>query len=156
MFHRAFKQLFAMLFRKRRIFVFPVREQINPRLAGGTPRSFPRIAKKQRGAPYFPQLSWKFCPQVISGRSLVMINWPYLIKSLWCYSSCSFWAINMKRSGYHKNISIHKTFIFDFSFRWPKVRLILWPPYYKAMGEKKTKYLLYASCPVILLWIELC
>ena len=43
----------------------------------------------------------------------------------------------MKLSGYHKTIITHKTCISDFRLRWPKVRSILWPPHYKAMGENK-------------------
>ena len=42
----------------------------------------------------------------------------------------------MELSGNHKTTSNYKTHIFDFWFRWPKVRLILWPCHYKAMGEK--------------------
>ena len=55
-------------------------------------------------------------------RSPGQVKWPYFLKSLWCYCTYSFWAINMKLSGYHKAISSYKTYILFF-FRWSKVRV---------------------------------
>ena len=77
-----------------------------------------------------------FVPRSSQVRSPGQVKWSYLQESLWCYSSYSFWAINMKLSGYHKTISSYETYILDFWFGWPKVRSILWPSHYKAMGEK--------------------
>ena len=45
----------------------------------------------------------------------------------------------MQLSGY-KTISSCKAYVSDFSFRWPKVRSILWLSHYKAMGKP------YHSC----------
>ena len=32
------------------------------------------------------------------------VKWPYILKALWCHISYSLWSINVKLSGYHKNI----------------------------------------------------
>ena len=51
--------------------------------------------------PSFSHLSWKFVPRSSQVRSPGQVKGPYLLKSLWCYSSYSFWEMNMKLSGYH-------------------------------------------------------
>ena len=44
----------------------------------------------------------------------------------------------MKLSEYDEVISAYKTYISDFLYRWPQVRLLLRPPHYKSMGKKST------------------
>ena len=112
---------------------------LNPRpeaRGGETPSGFSRIGKNdyaQRRCSlhtlsaiiYAPFLKNLTPGHLRSGHQVRSRTLPP--KSLWCYSGYSFWAINMKLSGYHKTISSYKTLIFDFWFRWPKVRSILWP-----------------------------
>ena len=50
----------------------------------------------------------------------------------------------MKLSEYDELISVYKTYISDFWYRWPQVRSFLRPPHYKSMGKKST--------PLYLLW----
>ena len=47
-------------------------------------------------------------------RSPGQVKRPYLLRSLWCYSSYSLWAITLKLSGYHKIMSGYKTHISSF------------------------------------------
>ena len=85
----------------------------------------------------------KNCPKVISSqltRSGQVTLPPKTFVMLKRLNSYSFWAINMKRSGYHETIGSYKTYILDFWFWWPKARSILWPPHSKAMGEKKSAF----------------
>ena len=80
--------------------------------------------------------SENFVPRSSRVRSPGQIKWPYLLKSLWYYSSYNSWTTNIKLSGYHRTANSYKTYVSDLLFRWPKVRSILCPPHYKAMGEK--------------------
>ena len=77
-----------------------------------TPFSFSRIAKKKRRRatpPYlaylfshpFHTFSEKIVPRSSQVRSPGQANWPYLLKCLGCYSSYSFWAIDLKFSAYN-------------------------------------------------------
>ena len=50
--------------------------------------------------------------------------------------SRSWWPIILKLGGWCKGMSAYNLYISDFSYWWPKVRSILRPCHYKAMGEK--------------------
>ena len=103
---------------------------VNPRPGGGLlgppPSGFSRIAKN--GGVQRRLFVHFFVSAILSATILIFspahimsghqVRWgdPTSQKRLWCYSSCSFWAINMKLSGYDKTISSYKTFILDFYF----------------------------------------
>ena len=141
-----------------------------PRPAGGgggclsTPRGFSRIAKtRRREAPLFYTLSAiNYAPflKILSPGHLgsghqVRSSDPTSWKKLWCYSSYSSWAINIKLSGYHKTINSYKTCSSDFLFQWSNVRSILWPPHYKAMGKNQITPLRIRSGNFIMEWVTL-
>ena len=51
----------------------------------------------------------------------------------------------MKLSEINYGVSIYTTHVSEFSFRWPKVRSILWLPDYKAMVEKRNPSFTYQA-----------
>ena len=127
----------------------PLTSDINPRTAGGLisapPSGFSGVAQKRRRAapPNFVQLFghqlhilWKsFDLRSSQVRSQVHVKWPHLQKCLRSCQSHSLFSNVLKLAGFHKNISFYNSYISDFSYRWPKIRSIFWPPHYKWMGK---------------------
>ena len=61
-------------------------------------------------------------------------------------AAIAFWASNMKPSGCDEIICSYEKRISDFRFRRVKVRSVLWPPHYKAMGEKPSSFYTHQVC----------
>ena len=48
---------------------------------------------------------------------------------------------SLKLAMHSKGIGVYNFYISDFLYRWPKVMSISWPPHYKSMGKKLSRYL---------------
>ena len=63
-------------------------------------------------------------------------------KTLWFCHSYSLHSRTLKLGVLHKEISINISYFSEFSYRWPKVKSILWPLHYKSIGENSNTLLL--------------
>ena len=81
----------------------------------------------------FPHIYWKYCPGSSQVRSPSHAKWPYLLKSLWCYSYYSFWVSIWNLQDIIRLPVPSKHISRDLRPRWPKVRPILWRPNCKVM-----------------------
>ena len=70
-------------------------------------------------------------------RSPGHVKWPHLIKSLNAHQSYADWTIDCLETfnNWYLSKSVHKMYISEFSYRWPKVRWILWSLHYKWMEK---------------------
>ena len=137
---------------------------INPRTAGGggyqpAPLRFSQIAKKT-AARSVAKFAIAVQPTIWHIFKQTMIRWPQRsrlqVKLSDLTSSCIFQSLracqrltkdpnSLKLVVCNTDIGIHDFYISDFLYRWPKVRLISWPPHYKSMGKNWSMYLWCAS-----------